>query len=131
MMKKMLMMVLLLGVISVSGCHTAHRTSVRAGYYYDPYPYSVSYVDPRFYSGPYFHPAYFYDPYPYFFFRSDFLFFEPSRHIFIDDDRSSRSGPNLRGGRGSGGRRSFGGSSSPGPSSPAPAPAPAPQRNLR
>lgn len=130
MIKKMLLMILLLGVISVSGCHTAQRTRVRADYY-DPYPYGPAYVDPypRYYRDPFFYPAYFYDPYPYFFFRSDFFFFQPSpRIIVVPDRRFSRPRPSLRGGR----RRSGGpGFSNPSPGSASPSPAPPPQRNLR
>jgi hypothetical protein len=131
MIKKMLMMILLLGVISVSGCHTAERATVRAGYY-DSYPYGIGYVDPyaRYYSSPY--PAYFYDPYPYFFFGSDFFFFNPNRRIIIlDNDRFDRPRRSLRGG---GGRRGGGGfnSGNAAPGAPAPSPSPAPgSRNLR
>jgi hypothetical protein len=132
MMKKMLMMILLLGIISASGCHTAERASVRADYY-GSYP---GYGDPysRYYADPYYNPAYFYGPYPYFF-GGSFFFFEPNRRIIIEDRRFSRPRPSLRGGGFRGGRRGGGsGFSSPGPTSPAPAPAPAPgpsQRNLR
>lgn len=129
MMKKMWMMILLLGIISVSGCHTAERASIRAGYY-DPYPYAgYYYYDPypRYYA-PY--PAYYYDPYPYFFFGGSFFFFDQpfvGSHQFVQPRRSLR-------GRSWSGRSGF---SSPGPSfpapggAPAPAPAPGGQRNLR
>ena len=133
MTKKMWMMILLSGVVSLSGCHTAQRTAVRAGYY-DPYPYAVGYVDPypRYDRGPFFYPAYFYDPYPYFFFRSDFLFFGPSRRIIITDPpRFGRPRPSLRGRRRGGGSNfNNPGFRSPVPS-PAPAPGPPPKRSLR
>jgi len=116
MMKKMWMMILLLGIISVSGCHTAERASIRAGYY-DPYPYA-GYYDPypRYYA-PY--PYYYYDPYPYFFFGGSFFFYDQP---FVGSHHFVQPRPSLRGRRW-GGRSGF---NSPAPSSPAPAPAPAP-----
>jgi len=119
MKKKMLMIILLLGIISASGCHTAERASIRASYY-QPYPYAGYYYDPYpgYYVSPYY-PAYFYDPYPYFFFGGDFFFFNHGPFV---DHGFRRPRPSLRGGG-----RWRGGFSSPGPSFPAPSsPGPAP-----
>lgn len=100
MVKKTVILFFLLGIIGLSGCHTAQRTTVRAGY--DSYPYGVRYVDP------YFYPAYYYDPYPRFFFGTDFLFVQPHNHFIVRDPGFRAPRRSLRGRGGVAPRSSFG-----------------------
>lgn len=112
-MKKLFMILVLVGAVGLSGCHVAERGRVRTDLYgsYGYPSYGRVYADPFFYppyySGPYYSP---------FFFSSGF-FIHPNHHVVIGDHGGFRPGRSLRGGtlghRGSGshgGAGSHGGS---------------------
>lgn len=112
MIKRMLFIILIVGLTALAGCHTGASTSVRADYYsggrYAPY----GYYDP-------FYPRYFYDPYPSFFFGSSFYYgytnfypyypyYYPYGRVPSPGSRSLRgfnTAPHWNGSTGSGGMR--------------------------
>lgn len=97
-MKKLFMILILVGAVGLSGCHATEGGRVRADLYgsYGYSPYGRVYGDPIFY------PPYYYSPYysP-FFFSSGFFFSPPihhDNHVVIGDHGGFRPGRSLRGG---------------------------------
>lgn len=86
MIKRTLLIILLVGVTAMAGCHTGARTSVRADYYGYGGRYAPYY--PAYYN-PFFYPPYYYDPYyPNFFFGTSFFYgypyYYPQNFIIVD-----------------------------------------------